>query len=341
MSERKGRRLPLAVAMGAGLATAGVLAARAAVKRTAAHHRAHDRHADDVSAFDLEALGVRVRTLPSHDGGEICVVEKGAEDARPLVLLHGITLAARVWGYQLRDLSDRYRVLAVDLRGHGVSKAGTEGFGLELLGRDLRTVLEALDLRDAIVVGHSMGGMTLMRFCADHRDVLDERVAGVVFLATAGIVPLPAPVQKALARVSVRILALGERRGFDRLPIVGIGEGDLPYVLARRAFGREPSHTHIELTRELVAACAPATSWPSGLGLVVHDAEEALAAAHTPAMVVGGELDHITPVAFSRRIAELLPDAELHVLEGAGHQLMLERPEELADLLDRFSKRLS
>lgn len=341
MSERKGRRLPLAVAMGAGLATAGVLAARAAVKRTAAHHRANDRHADDVSAFDLDALGVRVQTLPSHDGGELCIVEKGPEDARPLVLLHGITLAARVWGYQLRDLSDRYRVIAVDLRGHGVSRPGTAGFGLELLALDLRTVLEALDLRDAIVVGHSMGGMTLMRFCADHPDVLDERVAGVVFLATAGVVPLPVPVQKALARVSARILALGERRGFDRLPIVGVGEGDLPYVLARRAFGRDPSHTHIELTRELVAACAPATSWPSGLGLVLHDAEEALAATDTPAMVIGGELDNITPVAFSRRIAELLPDAELHVLDGAGHQLMLERPEELAALLDRFSKRLS
>ena len=54
-------------------------------------------------------------------------------------------------------------------------------------------MLEALDLREAVVVGHSMGGMTLMRFCADHPDVLDEHVAGCVFLATAPVVPLPAP----------------------------------------------------------------------------------------------------------------------------------------------------
>lgn len=342
MSRPTGRsRWPLAAALGTGLTVAGVAAARAAVRRSAARHRDHDPHAADADAFDLDALGVTVHRFPSHDEGEICVVEKGAAEARPLVLLHGITLAARVWGYQLRDLSDRYRVLAVDLRGHGSSRAGSSGFGLGPLADDLRTALETLDLRDAIVVGHSMGGMTLMRFCGDHPDVLDERVAGVVFLATAPVIPLPPSVQRALRRVSPVVQRLGERRGWDRLPVYGVGEGDLPYVLARRAFGRHPSHTHIELTRELVAACAPTTSFPSGLGIVVHDAEEALAATKTPAMVIGGELDNITPVAFSRRIAELLPDAELHVLRGAGHQLMLERPDELADLLARFEKRIA
>lgn len=337
----KGKRVALAAAMGVGLTAAGVAAARSAARRSAARHRADDRHADDVSAFDLDALGVEVHRLPSHDRGELCVVEKGPVEARPLVLLHGITLAARVWGYQLRDLSDRYRVVACDLRGHGLSAAGEEGFGLHLLAADLRTVLEALDLRDAIVVGHSMGGMTLMQFCGDHPDVLDERVAGVVFLATAPVIPLPVVLQRVLRRVGPLIERAGGRRGWDRMPRIGIGDGDVPYVLARRAFGRHPSHTHIELTRQLVADTVPAASWSSGLGLVVHDAEEALAATKTPAMVIAGELDNITPVALSRRIAELLPDAELHVLPDAGHQLMLERPHELGELLDRFTERLA
>lgn len=335
------KRIPLAIAMGAGLTAAGLLAARAATRRSASRYRAHDKAVGDVDAFDLDAVGVEARVLPSHDGGNLYVVEKGPPDARPLVLLHGITLAARVWGYQLRDLSDRYRVIAVDLRGHGQSTAGREGFGLHLLAEDLCTVLERLDLRDAIVVGHSMGGMTLMRFCGDHPQVLDERVAGVVFLATAGVVPLPPVVQRVLARATPRLQRLGEVRGWERFPRLAGAEGDLPYVLARRVFGRDPSHTHIELTRQLAAACAPSTSFPSGLGLVLHDAEEALAATRTPALVIAGELDTLTPVAFSRRIAELLPDAELHVLDGAGHQLMLERPDELADLLDRFAERLA
>lgn len=337
MKERTDRRRwPLALAMGAGLTVAGLAAARAATRRAADHYRSHDPHAGDDDVFDLDALGVEVHTFPSHDGGELCVVEKGPKDKRPLVLLHGITLAARVWGYQLRDLSDRYRVVAVDLRGHGRSRAGDDGFGLHLLAADLRTALEALDLRDAIVVGHSMGGMTLMQFCGDHPDALDERVAGVVFLATAPVVPLPALTQLVMRAATPAL----SKVDWSRLSTDRVAERDVSYVVTRRAFGKDPSHTHIELTRQLVFDTPVATSFPSGIGLVSHDAQEALAKTGTPAMVIGGELDRITPVAMSHRIADLLPDAELHVLADAGHQLMLERPAELADLLDRFAARL-
>ena len=96
----------------------------------------------------------------------------------------------------------------------------------------------------------------------------------------------------------------------------------------------------MQLTADLVASVPAATTWPSGLGLLEHDAEAALAETRTPSLVIGGELDNLTPIAFSRRIADHLPDCELHVLPDAGHQLMLERPTELADLLDAFGKRV-
>jgi pimeloyl-ACP methyl ester carboxylesterase len=333
-------RWPLALAMGAGLATAAGAAAVAVSSRSAAKHRSLvDDRAGDAAAFDLDALGVTRHTIATHDGGELLVVEKGPTDARPLVLLHGITLQARIWGYQLRDLSDRYRVVAVDLRGHGASRPGREGYGLPLLARDLRTVLEALDLRRAIVVGHSMGGMTLMQFCADHPDVLDERVAGCVFLATAPVVPLPPLVQAALRRLQPSLHRLGRRPTWER--IAGAPRpGDLDYNLARRVFGRRASPLHVELTSRLVSEMAPSAIMPTGLGLVAHDAEAALARTHTPSLVIGGELDRLLPPALSRRIADSLPDARLHILDGAGHQLMLERPQEVAALLDAFAEGL-
>lgn len=325
--------------MGAGLATAAG-AAVVATRRSATKHRSLvDERSGDAGAFDLDVLGVTRHTIRTHDGGELLVVEKGPADARPLVLLHGITLQARVWGYQLRDLSDRYRVVALDLRGHGASRAGDEGYGLPLLARDLRTVLEELDLRRAIVVGHSMGGMTLMQFCADQPGVLDERVAGCVFLATAPVVPLPPIAQALLRRLQPRLRALGQRPAWERL--AGRPRpADLDYNLTRRAFGRRASPLHVELTRELTGAMSAAAMMPTGLGLVAHDAEEALARTRTPSLVIGGELDRLLPPALSRRIADALPDAELHILEGAGHQLMLERPTEVAALLDAFAARL-
>ena len=65
-----------------------------------------------------------------------------------------------MWAPQFHQLTDRYRVIAVDLRGHGESAVGSDGLGISRLADDLATLLTALDLRDAVVVGHSMGGMT-------------------------------------------------------------------------------------------------------------------------------------------------------------------------------------
>ena len=90
---------------------------------------------------------VTERTIETDDGAEIHVLERG--QGQPIVLLHGITLAARVWGYQLHDLSATHRVVAIDQRGHGRSRPGREPADLARLGSDLLAVLEALDLRRA------------------------------------------------------------------------------------------------------------------------------------------------------------------------------------------------
>lgn len=335
-------RIRLAVAMGAGLSALTVgagLAARRGVHRYVAGQRAApDPAAADIDAvFDLEAQGVVHHRVPTHDGGELHLVEKGPADGRPLVLLHGVTLSARVWGYQLRDLSDTFRVIAPDLRGHGESKAGTDAFGLDRLAHDLAAVFDALDLRDAIIVGHSMGGMALMRFCADFPVVLDEQVVGVVFLATAPVLPFPAMAQHIVKRLAPIATWRGESRGWENLPHWNWRDDDRTYLLVRRSFGTVALPSHVELTRQLVAEAPATTVWQSCIGIVSHDADDALAATKTPALVIGGERDNLMPVALLRRIAQLLPNAELHLLPDAGHQLMLERPDEIAALLRAFA----
>ena len=156
--------------------------------------RDRDPPADEL--FDMPS-DVTHRSVPTPDGGSLHVMERG--DGRPLMLLHGITLSAEVWAPQLNQLADRYRVIAVDLRGHGQSTAGRDGYGIPRLATDVATVLEALDLDDAVLVGHSMGGMTVMQFCDDHADVLSRRVAGVVFVATRAHAVVP-PLLAGMAR---------------------------------------------------------------------------------------------------------------------------------------------
>jgi len=281
--------------------------------------------------FELPA-DITAHDLPTRDGGSIHVIERGT--GRPLVLLHGITLRSDVWAPQLHDLADRFRVIAVDLRGHGASTAGTDGYGMHRLAADLATVLVNLDLHDAIVVGHSMGGMTAMVFCGDFPEVLDERVAGLVFLATRAHAVLPPYVD----RVGRAVLRRGQGRvdSGRALP----SRATVTPRAARLAFGERPSPRAVEIVAEMGQAMAPEALVPSVAGLLEHDAREALAATKTPSLVVVGTRDLLTPVPAARHLARQLPGPELVVLPRAGHQLMQERPDELATLLDAFVARI-
>lgn len=328
-------KLVLLGATALGIGAAAVGAYQATHPRTAGGPvtpdpgRARRALADDL--FDLPD-DVIEHEIPTPDGGTVHVIEKG--EGRPLVLLHGITLRADVWAPQFHQLTDRYRVIAVDLRGHGTSRAGSGGFGIPRLADDLATVLTELDLHHAVVVGHSMGGMTAMQFCGDHPDVLAERVDGLVFVATRAHQVLPPYVDRGARRLVAQgqtILDAGQA-----LP----SRATVTTQAARLAFGDRPSRRAVEIVAEMGGSMDPASLVPSLGGLIEHDARVALRATSTPSLVIVGTRDLLTPVPSASHLAHLLPDAELVVLRRAGHQLMQERPEELAELLDAFVARI-
>jgi pimeloyl-ACP methyl ester carboxylesterase len=286
----------------------------------------------DDALLDLPA-GLVEHDIATPDGGTIHAIERGS--GRPLVLLHGITLRSDIWAPQLHQLADRFRVIAVDLRGHGASKAGETGFGLGRLGDDLATLLEELDLHDAIVVGHSMGGMTVMQFCGDHPDILDERVAGLVFLATRAHQVFPPYVDRGVRAMASRGQDLLERGG--ELP----RSSGANTRVVRMAFGDRPSKKAVRIVADMGESMEPAALISSVAGLVEHDAREALRATKTPSMVIVGTRDLLTPVPAGRHLARQLPDSEFVVLPRAGHQLMQERPDEVAELIDAFAARIA
>jgi pimeloyl-ACP methyl ester carboxylesterase len=275
--------------------------------------------------------------IDSVDGGTIHVIERGA--GRPLLLVHGITLQAGVWAPQLNLMADRYRVLAMDVRGHGLSRAGSEGFGRSVAARDVKSVLDHFDLRGAIVVGHSMGGMILMEFAGDFRDELRARVAGLVFMDTAAYQILPQPALPLARALGERVKARSDAG--KRVPEFRLGDEDLSWIMARLAFGARPSAKAVDQVRRFLEEVPQSTSLPSGIDLLDHDAREALAATNTPSMVMVGSRDLLTPVFAARRIARFLPYSRFEVLPGAGHQLMQERPVEVASLIDDFAASFS
>lgn len=319
------------LALAAGGVAAGYVAERALLGRV------HPRVPPDPSAFEPPADAVH-RDVSLSDDGSLHVVERG--DGRPLVLLHGITLSSLTWHYQLQDLADSFRVLAVDHRGHGSSKPGDGGWELSRLALDVRELLEDLDLRDAIVVGHSMGGMVTLQFALDHPDALHERVAGIVLMSTSGTPVHRLTAWKALTDVVTPSVKRGLALG-DRLPGGLFPASDLSYLVFRVGMGKDASPDHVELNRVMTAS-TPVSVWSELMsGVVGFDVRDRFHEIDVPALVLVGTRDVLTPPAAARAMVAGLPGARPLVgFPGAGHMLMLERRREVGEELERFSASL-
>lgn len=312
-------------------------AATAAVAAGAAYVLARQARRWRAGPEDLESAGLILPAdlvhhhLPTTDGGSVHVVERGT--GRPLVLVHGVMLGVEIWAPQLRRLSDRHRVLAVGQRGHGSSRAGRGGYSLERLADDLLEVLALLEVTGAVLVGHSMGGMVALLSAIERPEVLRRHVASLVLLATSAgpLVPGPAAalVGAGLAGAAGRGLQRSARRGRTILP-----GNDVGTWLARASFGAHPGAAEVALTRAALDRMSPAAM--AGLlgPLLAYDVHRRIHEVDLPTRVVVGSRDVLTPPHQARAIVRGIPGAELRVLPGCGHMVMLERPDELCRLLE-------
>jgi len=315
----------LAVGIAAGVVAAG--GALYGLQRTLVHHAlaAPDPDADR----DFVLAHDRYERVPSHDGGTIAIYERG--EGPTIVFVHGVTLSSRAWTYQFETLpAAGFRTVAVDLRGHGDSDVGDTGHTLENLGRDLVTVLDAIDARDCILVGHSLGGVAVQSLAVQFPEMLHARVAGIVLLSTIGRAPmtnLP-----------------GVERGVDSILSPGLlamlAFPNLGYTLSRLGFGRHAHPRHVDLTRRMISSTPPAVAKASVHAIAGLNLLPALESVETPAVVIGGTADLIAPLTESRRLARAIPGAALVEFRGAGHMIMLERPSELETVLVDFAREL-
>ncbi|MFE0572566.1 alpha/beta fold hydrolase [Streptomyces albogriseolus] len=265
-----------------------------------------------------------------------------------VVFSHGYCLSQDSWHFQRAALRGVVRSVYWDQRSHGRSARGAaqvergEPVSIEQLGRDLKAVIDAAAPEGPLVlVGHSMGGMTVMALAEQFPELIRERCAGVALVGTSsgrlGEVNFGLPVAgvNAVRRVLPGVLkALGQRAELvekGRRATADLFAG----VIKRYSFASRDVDPAVARFAERMIESTPidvvAEYYPA---FDDHDKAEALAHFRDmPVLVLAGVGDLVTPSEHSEGIADLLPGAELVLVPDAGHLVMLEHPEQVTDRL--------
>lgn len=133
-------------------------------------------------------------------GASIYVEQLGSPEALPMILVHGWAMDSTIWFYAKRDLSRSFRVICWDLPGMGRSAPATpSAIGLSEFAQDLKTVIGLAGVRKVILVGHSIGGMTIQTLARDDPAFFNAHVAGTVLVNTTYTNPLKTMIVSGLA----------------------------------------------------------------------------------------------------------------------------------------------
>jgi pimeloyl-ACP methyl ester carboxylesterase len=286
--------------------------------------------------------------VPSDDGTEIAVEILGDNHPGPtLVFIHGWTFSSRSWHYQ-RMLAERHRLVLMDHRDHGESGTGPrEHRTIDQIGRDLYAVLEATCAgRDVVLVGHSMGGMTIMSLAAQHADLFGSQIKAVALLDTSAKRPedhtfgLRGPLAKVFLKQWASSLALMVSDPEKAERARRSGSAISVRISGFLNLHRKSDRRLARFTEAMSAATKAQVVGDFWADLDMHDKLKALEAlGDVPTLVVVGVADRLTPVTDARLIAASVPGSQLLELERAGHCAMLERPEAVnAALLDLAAK---
>jgi len=293
--------------------------------------------ADPEHALLHRPLSGRPQTVLSSDGTTLHAEIFGPDDAPTIVLAHGWTCQIRFWTRQIHTLSQDFRVVAYDQRGHGRSgRAAADDYRIERFGHDLAAVLEQCVPAGerAVVAGHSLGGMSIVSFAALQRDSLDQRLAGAALVNTgmgdliqkALLVPVRTPLAKVEQVVGAAALSAP-------LPLPP-GPTPLAHrVVKYVALSPDASPAQVGFSEELVVDCRPDVRGAVGGALTRLDLNAAVASLTVPTLVIAGERDKLTPPEHAERLHDELPNATALLRLSGGHMGPIEHADEVSAAL--------
>ncbi len=337
----------LGLVSGVGALAAGGIALGIELERRIVSKRiARNSEAGLEEFFSLRSDGPDVTT---PDGVVLHTeVDEGVTDDLTLLFVHGYGLNLDCWHFQRLHFRGLVRQVFYDQRSHGRSgRSEAELCRIPQVADDLHQVLEeVVGPGPVLLIGHSMGGMAIMRLAKVYPELFGTQILGVaLFCTSAGELAYHSPIRgipgRAFHRIAEPLMA-----GLNRIPeLVAQGRragSDLGFVVTRRlAFGPDVPPSYVDFASEMLAEIpleVVADYFPAFRELDEYQPLEIVST--VPTVVVGCEDDVITPIEHTARIIDLLPDAEAIRVEKCGHLGMIEKHEIFNGALERLLGRV-
>lgn len=356
----KGRWLGLAAA-GAGATVAALTAGVVVERRVVRTRKSGSAGADELGGLRGKAITVLADDgVPLH--AEVDEVSPYAEEASKtqpargirrrrstvgpeptVVFVHGYALSLDCWHFQREYFRGKHRMVFYDQRSHGRSGRSDQHHAtIDQLGDDLlRVIQELVPEGPVVLVGHSMGGMTIMAFAERHRTVFEQRVTGIALISTsAGGLKTHRIVSRLIpdslgGQIGPRLIA-GLARAPQLVDSMRRRGSNIGFLVADQfAFGSEVPASYVEFVDNMLAATSFEVLAQFFPNFDTHDKFNALEAfAGVPTYIVAGTKDALTSIGHSREIAARILGSTLVECPGAGHMVILEQKDRVNSALD-------
>jgi len=240
----------------------------------------------------------------------------GAKDQVPLIFLHGLMSSSELWNPQVDHFKDKRRIIILDLRGHGQSDKPLGRYSITQFSDDLYSLMKNRDIEKAIMGGHSLGGMTALRFTLDHQEIVEK----LILIDTTA---------KSFFSFGTRLLLSISKILMD------VSYKSFLKIYLSRTLQKGYSKSEREKALERVLQTPKHVTKSCWSAIEGFDVTSELANIRVPTLIIhGGE--STTPLSLAKYMKEHIPNAELVIIEGAGHALPKEHPEEIWKAVEQF-----
>jgi 3-oxoadipate enol-lactonase len=253
---------------------------------------------------------------------EIHYREQGA--GFPLVLLHGLNGDLTGWALAIPEWARHFRTIAVDIRGHGESGKPDQPYSIKGFAEDLHEFLRTLTIPQAHILGLSMGGAIAQQFALD----FPQMVRSLVLVSTFS--HIDEPCRRAFLKLRESLSSGGYPAFFDTVVELAF----TPAYIAANPTGIA------ELKEKRIRSNSPAAIGRATEACLSFHLKDEIAAIRRPTLVISGREDVFTPIHLAEQIHRAIPHSQWKILEGVGHNLYIEKPVQLADIVLNFLRKV-